>query len=142
MYFGMPTDGLIGNTLKVHVYDVPVKLAAKPDDVFKAERAELLQQKLKLDKDEAVTLGKDTGRDLYFTSTAEDPEFGFAVIRMRWFVHGGKLWMVEGSTMTKAKERAAMEKQNDRWVESFAFTDKAPAKPVPAKKPVTKKKKR
>ena len=126
-YIAAPKDDLLGNSLNIRVYDLPGRWrSGKPDAVFAQEKADLLKQNLKLDKDDPITLGTAVGRDVQLTGTASDPELGVAIVRQRWFVRDGKLWVIGATAMSKQKQSAKLAVQGERWVDSFAFADKKP----------------
>jgi len=124
-YIAAPKDDLIGNSLNIRVYELPGQWrSGKPDAVFAQEKADLLKQNLKLDKDDPITLGTTVGRDVQLTGTARDPELGVTIVRQRWFVRDGKLWVIGATAMSKQKQSAKLALQGERWVDSFAFADK------------------
>lgn len=129
-YIAAPKDDLLGNSLNIRVYQLPSPWKnGKPDAVFAQEKADLLKQDLKLDKDDPISLGASVGRDVQLTGTARDPELGVAIVRQRWFIHDGKLWVIGAAAMSKQKQSAQLAVQGERWVDAFAFADKKPTAP-------------
>ncbi len=132
-YMATPKDDLVGNTMNIKAYELPAKWAkGKPDAVYAQQKADLVKQKLKFDKDEKVTVSGSLGHDVQLTGTQQDPQLGVALVRQRWFVHDSKLWVVAATAMSKQKDSAKLVAQGDRWVDSFAFVDKK--KPPKGKK--------